>query len=134
MTPEQMGAALGAGWEPILRGWRWVPSVARPAVFVQDTAPAGAGRAEWVVTHYAGGARRVYLPCTSAEVAVAVAGLLVAAERIAAGAEVGRPPLLTVDAYDGGLVQHGTRNYTAASARRLALDLLRAADEAEAQP
>lgn len=65
------------------------------------------------------------LPCTTPEAVVAVAHLLVAAERIAGGAEV-EPA-------------HGIRagtigGRTPAQARGRALDLLRAVDEAEAHP
>jgi len=128
MTPEKMTDALGPEWkeeederESELPAWR------HGAWEVADCPFEG-----WVVR-----ARRgpVGLPpgwaCPTPEAAVAVAHLLVAAERVAAGAEVldvADPKVLA----DKGWVTIPGRHLTPPSARRLAIDLLGAADAAEA--
>ena len=110
MTSEEMEKALGAGWRPPVNG----PGRACGFVTVLPT-PLHEG---W----------NVYLDTFQVaynvppERAVAVAHLLVAAERIAAGAEGAEPSPWFVSPE------------TPAVRRRQALYLLRAADEAEAQP
>ena len=129
MTVEGMGAALGAAWRQVAEGvepllWRRPSS----SVTVQDH-----GEGDWWVSSRSGWV------CRDPERAVAVAHLLVAAERIAAGAEVAedRSPRYVAARHDplhGRMVTLADRSVTSpACARRDALDLLRAADEAEAQ-
>ena len=145
MTPEEerVGGALGAGWT-----WEDVPWPAwkrddpwAEVVSVPGFDPA-VPRADtpWRVYLFGGdGDSTCELGCSTPDAAVAVAHLLVAAERIAAGAEVApdRSPRYVAARHDplhGRMVTLANRSATSpACARRDALDLLRAADEAEAQ-
>ena len=127
MTPEEMGKALGPGWEPKLVGtgaFLWHDFV-RGRVRVSESAFGWAVEVD-------------RLPAATAEQVPAVAHLLVAAERIAAGAEVGgHLRRETMRVRPGQILVGGTRTgrgYRPGDARAHALDLLRAADEAEAQP
>lgn len=144
MTPEEMGAALGAGWtwgtDP-WPSWRsetpWVEVVSvpgfDPAIPRADT--------PWRVYVFGGdGDSTCEVGCVTPEAAVAVADLLVAAERVAGGAAVTVPLVRPLAKADGGIVMARpsitagiSGGFTPAAARCLALDLLRAADEAEAQ-
>ena len=112
MTPEEMGKALGPGW-----------ARTRHHVWTRD----GRLRIVWYPASLAVIQDGTLYKCMTPEVAVAVAHLLVAAERIAAGAEVARSD------FDQAAVLN-MQDKPAALKYRAALDLLRAADEAEAQP
>ena len=145
MTPEEMGKALGAGWlwQAGWRGapgsWQWFPNGPEwGGVEVED---ADDGIDGWTVSLHDDDGNMATIPAMGSARAVAVAHLLVAAERIAAGAQVADELdwyCATCDGkHDGFLSSHRGPpfdNNRPASARRFALDLLRAADEAEAQP
>lgn len=131
MTPEETGAALGPGWEfqatsvagrPAWHEWLHGAVVVTHRLSVDD----------WVVGL---GGDEEGLGCATPEAAVAAAHLLVAAERVAAGARVGGQGRW-VDRFEvapGYLRLRAPHDlWSAAAARSLALDLLRAADEAEA--
>ena len=138
MTPEEMTAALGVGWER-LNDWAispvWVESRGAVEVCLFDGV--------WRVSLLDEDRDEATLLCVSGEAAVAVAGLLVAAEWIAAGTEVAIPEPGDLRYAAGRVNQRpavlrqtvrGHEFLWPHEARRYALDLLRAADEAEAQP
>ncbi len=100
-----MGAALGPGWGETVRAG-WVRSSDEVVLHVYETT------AKWWVRWADSDDGHFALVCRTPEAAVAVAHLLVAAERVAAGDEV----RLTARAWDIAL----------------RVDLLRADDEAEA--
>lgn len=133
MTPEQMTVALGPEWH------RDGPRFAREGAlwgFVLRTGLAE-NRARIDCDD---GEGRVCHVCDTAERAVAVALLLVAAERVAAGAAVAPQRAEFVDAYASTfvasglpMVVHAIKTGTSPGvARRGAIHLLRAADAAEA--
>lgn len=129
MTPEEVGKALGEGWE------RRGDAFKRGSVAVRVTSDDWCGhRTGWMVAF-----GRTRLDPVSPEHAVAVAHLLVAAERIAGGAA-----LATVEderyRWRAGealsrpaVVRRGEFMYPH-EARTTAIDLLRAAAEAESTP
>ena len=144
MTPEEMGKALGAGWEP--QRVEMGPGEPPTHHWQRGSVMVGNHDGEWWAS--ANSECSAWFDCPTAEAAIAVAHLLVAAERIAAGAEVAAAEPAEVRWYAGtaegdwrtgeaderGLVRRGIFGLHPHEARRWALDLLRAADEAEAQP
>lgn len=133
MTPEEMGVALGSGWEPgDFEPGAWVATETMVTV-----EPMTNGRYDVIAWSKSG--EHVPYSCSTPEAAVATAHLLVAAERVSGGAEVASPfgwRGFSLCGVERVWVNEGTRSLP--EARRLAIDLLRlraadAADEAEAQ-
>ena len=135
-----MGRALGPGWERTAVGWALIIGTHHPVVFVVPDAGRLGG---WVVEHHDGGPRTVRLPCPTPLAAVDVAHGLQAVGGIAAGANVAfseefttQPTAVPATVAPGCPVLVnllGQMEFTPRKARRAALDLLRAADEAEGQ-
>lgn len=133
LNEHDLGAALGAEWEHDIPANLWYLTIDDAAVEV------GKGATQWWVVRKHGVCSSTDgWPCDTPEQAVAVAHLLVAAERIADGAAVKPDKTYTwipVSAKDGLVVLNGLPGEPVlgpARARSIALHLLRAADEAEA--
>lgn len=134
--------ALGPGWESRNGGgWMWLSEES-----IVNITPSGPSTRPWRVFWYDSDEGSIERFTETPEAAVAVAHLLVAAERVAGGAEVGaRPPRDSFAFYakagsgtqPGSVVIDATvvvdTPWRPSHARAFALDLLRAADEAEAQ-
>ena len=128
MTPEQITDALGTGWEQTedrAEWWHGEHVAVGPYPAPDDD--------RWWVDYCKDWAETRF-DCPTPEAAVAVAHLLVAAERIAAGARVAPSGLdLWRPGVAGGkpAVYQGDRFMFTHEARRRALGLLRAADAAD---
>lgn len=145
MTPEEVTAALGAGWAyeaGIGRPWgTWTcgcVEVAHWPALAGEDEEGGEGESptEWDVSLFAGDGTSRF-DCATPEDAIAAALLLLAAEEVAGGAEVAlmRPPGAL---HEVGVLARlhmvriwGDGDIFPDDARRFAIDLLRAAREAE---
>lgn len=135
MDATEVGKALGEGWARERDDRFYLPD-ASDGMAVWEYG--GRWHVEVGVDHYR---RSYYWTCASPEHAVAVARLLVSAERVAAGANVAFPEEFTTKptavatsvGFERPILVNllGKEILTPRKARRTALDLLAAADEAE---
>ena len=133
MKMRELGAALGPGWEWFSGYGRWTAIAGHTVLEVSPGA-----RGTWVVsTRNSLDSSSYDWRCSDAERAVNVARLLLGAARVQSGAEVAqdrRPDYAAAhhDRVHGPMVVLANGSLTSpACARRDALDLLAAAEEAE---